>query len=347
MLAGVGRSTIELINQLVKINDPDLEFSVCCTGLKGLFFDYYHWPLKHYTFPFSVRGNSKFSLKVEPFLRKNFIKPDLFHITNNVDSLYRTERFVATIHDMLLYDKNAKKKAMFDYIGKKTKAIVTCSSFSKEDIQKKLKIAPDKISVIPWGINKSVFFKRDERQVNLVREKYRIDSPYFFSCSCGDKRKNIDVAIEAFRMVLRDYPETSFVVVWGNCPSEIRYKYREEIEKNRLKIIQGVPNDDLACLYSGAIATYFISSAEGFGFPMIESFACGTPCVSCKNTSLAELGAGYAYFVPERDAGETCKSMMHFLDNAYSDGNRLVEYAMKFDWFETAKKYISFYKRNL
>ena len=347
MIAGVGRSTIELINQFLQINDSDLEFSICCTGVKGLFFDYYNWPLKHCTFPFSIRGNSELSLKMEPFLRKKFLKTDLFHITNNVDSFYRNERFVVTIHDMLLYEKNTRKKELFDCIGRNSKAIVTCSSFSKREIQNKLNVSPDKISVIPWGINKSIFFKRDSKQIDSVCKKYHIETPYFFSCSCGDNRKNVDISIEAFRLVLRDYPETSFVVVWGNCPDSIRNEFRNEIASNRLKIIQGVSNEDLACLYSGALATCFISSAEGFGFPMIESFACGTPCISCSNTSLAELGTGFAYFVAERNVEETFKAMVHFLDNGYNEGDRLIEYAKKFDWKETAKKYISFYKQNI
>ncbi len=347
MLAGVGRSTIELIKQFIDINDPDVDFSISTSGIKGLFFDYYSWPLKHYTFPFYLHESTNFSAKLETFIRKNFIKPDLFHITNNFDTTYPNEKFVVTIHDMILYDKDPSSRETFKNIATKSKAIVTCSSFSKNDIIAKLHVPEEKISVIPWGINKSIFFKRDEKQIQNICGKYKIETPYFFSCSCGDKRKNIDIAIEAFSLVLKDYPNATFVISWGNCPAAIQEKFQNEIKANRLKIIQGVSNDDLAALYSGALATYFISSAEGFGFPMIESFACGTPCVSCYNTSLMELGQNHAYFVPERNIEETKKSMIHFLDNKFNDKNGLIEYAQKFDWKETAQKYIDFYKNNL
>ena len=100
-------------------------------------------------------------------------------------------------------------------------------------------------------------------------------------------------------------------------------------------------------MYSGALASYFISSAEGFGFPLLESFACGTPCVTCNNTSLTELGKGYAYYVKDRNVRETEESMEYFYHNGKGNVDTLVDYAKKFNWADTAKQYVDLYRNVL
>ena len=79
---------------------------------------------------------------------------------------------------------------------------------------------PEKIYVIPWGINHSIFFKRNDKDIAKVKEKFKIEMPYFFSCSCGSKRKNPDVTMQAFVDFLTNGNHATLVLVWGICPSE-------------------------------------------------------------------------------------------------------------------------------
>lgn len=347
MLDGVGRSSIELIKKIQEINDPDLEFRLYCTGLKSVFFNFYHWRIKHFSLPFSLRGSSKLSLLLEPLCRRWFVKCDLFHITNNFDEVYKNENFIVTIHDMILYEKKPECRLLFEKVGAKSKMIVTCSAFSKREIIKYLHVPDDKVVVIPWGINHAIFFNRPLMEIVKTLDKYDIKTPYFFSCSCGDKRKNPDITIKAFSDLIQHNANATLVMVWGNCPSEIKNEFRNIIEDGRVKIINGVSNDELACLYSGALASYYISSAEGFGFPMLESFACGTPCVTCANTSLKEIGGTLAFYVKERDVENTKKSMEYFLSQCEYDTQSLVEYSKMFNWQFTAKMYLELYKKVL
>ena len=60
-----------------------------------------------------------------------------------------------------------------------------------------------------------------------------------------------------------------------------------------------MPQSDLAPLYSAAIATIYPSLYEGFGFPVVESMACGTPVITSNNSSLAEIGTGAALLLEQ------------------------------------------------
>ena len=284
---------------------------------------------------------------IEPIIRKRVLKPDLFHITNNYDSIYEGENFIVTIHDMILYETRPELRSKFEQMGKLSKMIVTCSNYSKNEIMRLLQVPSEKIRVIPWGIKHELFHPYVKSQVELVLNKYSIKEPYFFSCSCGDKRKNSDITLEAFRRFSNEHSGYTLVLIWGNCPEGLALKYEQEIKSGSIRIINGVPDKDLACLYSGALATIFISSAEGFGFPLLESFACGTPCVTCNNTSLAELGNSYAFFVKERSVEETSESMNYYAEHGKMTSLELVEYANTFDWNKTAMEYLSVYKETL
>jgi glycosyltransferase involved in cell wall biosynthesis len=68
---------------------------------------------------------------------------------------------------------------------------------------------------------------------------------------------------------------------------------------NRIKLLGYVPQSDLASLYSAAIATIYPSLYEGFGFPVVESMACGTPVITSNNSSLAEIGMGAAVLLEQ------------------------------------------------
>ena len=70
---------------------------------------------------------------------------------------------------------------------------------------------------------------------------------------------------------------------------------KKEIEERSVIILDYVDDSDLATLYSGALASFLVSSLEGFGFPVLESMACGTNCITCKNSSLTEIGGKFAY----------------------------------------------------
>lgn len=342
-IQGIGRSNIELLKGLIRLSDPDIELSFYCNQAKRPFYNFPEWPIKHHKYVLP-HGLNLFC-NIEPLWRKYVMKYDLFHITDNFDRVDKNENFVVTIHDMIRYKESPLWKNIFEDVGRYSKGIVTCSEFSKIEIVNTLHVNPDKVDVIYWGINHSIFYPRDIAEINILKNKLGIPHKYFFACSCAHPRKNAKDILFAFNSIANDVDDCSLVLAWSNVPEELKNKYKHLIDSKKLFFLDYVNDDDLAILYSGALASFLVSSLEGFGFPILESMACGTQCITCKNSSLTEIGSDKAYFVEEHNIESIAKSMLFFISNGKGNIKEYVDYANTFSWENTARKYLEFYKK--
>lgn len=342
-IEGIGRTNIELINQFLDIADPDIEFSIYCPTRRSIGFDHYGWPLRYHAYP--LPHNALLPFNIESKYRRLFFRYDLLHLTANFDNVSPREAFVLTIHD--LYLLNDSNRRLFEKCIRHSRAIVTCSDFTKADIVEKFGTDPDKITVIPWGISENIFRRRAADEILAVRNRYNLPERYFFACSCANPRKNIDCVMKAFREFVRKDKETALVLAWGNAPESVKAEYAAEISERRIILLPFIDDDELAALYSGALASYFVSSFEGFGFPVLESMACGTPVVTCRNSSLEEVGGKLAFYTRERDIDDLIGSMVHFAGAPEPDRNALQSHAASYNWHDTALSYINFYKKAL
>ena len=100
-------------------------------------------------------------------------------------------------------------------------------------------------------------------------------------------------------------------------------------------------------VYNGATATFFPTRYEGFGFPILESFACNTPVVTCRNTSLPEVGGNIALYTDE-DGVDEMSYYMELFENENFDLHLFREqaknYIKRFSWENTALQYVELYK---
>ena len=357
IISGVGRSTQKLLSALNKIDDIPFNIKVYVNGISGIGFDFYGWKFPHSLFPMPVSwGNEKTSL--EPWYRKHFMKYDLLHIPHNDDWVYRDEKFVVTMHDVFEYDvalsegnQPVLKKwqtMAYDSVG-----IMTCSEYSKGEILKRFKIAEEKISVVYWGTSTDVFYQNDKKETNVHLNSLGVKGPYFFSVSCAHPRKNIRILLKAYRKfkVLNEQSSCNkLVLVWNNPPEDLLIEYAKEIGEGSVVFLNSVTDDDLRALYCGATCTMFPTRAEGFGFPILESFACGTPIMTCRNTCLEEVGQDVALYVGEDSIDDMVNVMMEFEHDEYDmskfivDSKRIVD---RFSWENTAREYINFYQKYL
>lgn len=341
-ISGVGRSNIELLKGLKQVNDPDLEIEVYSLGFSqpGYKGEDLPYPYHRYILPHKLNEYCS----IESAFRRFCVGADLFHLTGNFDNVSAKENFVITIHDMYMYHVKEWNKRMFEACAKNCKGIVTCSEFSKQDIIDTLKVSDDKVTVIPWGISGDIFYPRDVKQIETVKEHFGVKGRYFFACSCSHPRKNAKYILSGFREFAKENNEAVVVLAWNNFPQELRQEYQKEIGEGRIIIIDYLTDEELATLYSGAIASLLVSSLEGFGFPILESMACGTPCITCRNSSLTEIGSDKAYFVNEKDS-EAIADAMKCLYDAKIDTSELISYANSYSWHNTATKYVEFYKQ--
>ena len=344
-IAGIGRTNIELISRFAAKKDDEIEFAIYCPTRHSIGFDHYGWDVSYHAYPFP--HDLLLKTNFESYYRRAFFRHDMLHITGNIDNFTKKEKTVVTIHDLFM--KNENNAWQFDKCVRYSCAIVTCSEFTKRDILERYPdIDEDKITVIPWGINHDVFYARKSQDITLIREVHGIKEKYFFACSCNNPRKNIDIVLEAFSKFCETRNDVSLVLAWSNPPGNILNRYSKEVESKKIIFLPFVSDNDLATLYSGAVASVFVSSFEGFGFPILESMACGTPVITCCNTSLPEVGGSLALYVRERDVDDLIGCMESLYDEKKSVANtELIYHASRYDWDDTANRYMDFYKKAL
>lgn len=228
--------------------------------------------------------------------------------------------------------------------------IMTCSEFSKAEIINKLNVSEDKVSVAYWGICRDKFYMEDSEAVHTRLQNIGIEFPYFVSISCSHPRKNIRTLLKAFRRFNESRPLHRLVLVWSNPPKDLLEEFSKEINEKRVIFLDYVSDKDLLTLYNGATCTMYPTRAEGFGFPILESFACGTPIMTCRNTCLEEVGRDVAIYVGEDDIDEMANVMNMFEQNQYDKTAFLKKAAAllnDFSWDNTADQYIEFYNKYL
>ena len=145
-------------------------------------------------------------------------------------------------------------------------------------------------------------------------------------------------------------PVNDLVLVWGNPPQWLMQKINSSPARGRVHFVTGLGDDQLALLYNGAMAAFTPSSYEGFGLPLLEAMACGTPVATCGNSSLGEIAADAAIYMDEPVKGSALAVMEQFENGSIDiEKYRLkgLTRAAEFTWQRTAAKTIEVYKHNL
>jgi glycosyltransferase involved in cell wall biosynthesis len=136
--------------------------------------------------------------------------------------------------------------------------------------------------------------------IKNFREKHGIFQPFF--CMVGSRQgfndyKNGKLFFEAFSK-LRNKSEFSIICTGGGDSLEPEF---QALTKNINVLLVTVSDEELAAIYSDAIALVYPSKYEGFGMPIAEAMACGCPVITCNNSSIPEVAGTAALYVGESD----------------------------------------------
>ena len=221
------------------------------------------------------------------------------------------------------------------------------SEYTKSDL---LRFKPDAantpIHIMYLGASDKFSQVTDAAEINRVKEKYGIKTnKYFLAVSEITNRKNLVHLLQAFETFLKDTQATDISLV---LVGPVRKGYEDVAEQvhgladYKDKIVQTgfADNEDLAPLYSGATAFVYPSLYEGFGLPVLEAMQCGTPVITCNNTSLPEVGGDAVLYIGGKDKNETAM----LLNKIYQDKDlaqnlreKGLARAKEFNWQKTAE----------
>lgn len=338
---GIGRTCLDLIKSLNEI-EKDLPFKIdlYTQNLKGISAKKLRTKFKsHHIY---LRNTISYKKIVSRLSLREFISGyDLMHITHNFEIVRDPSKCIVTAHDAFYMKFDAVN---FDYASMRItyprflracRHIITCSEYSKNDIIETMGIEPEKITVIPWGINHSVFYEvpREEAR-NYVAKEFGLERPFFLSVSCDNGRKRTPQLIEAYLSL--ENPENDLVLAWSNPPEDLK---RIVSDNSRIHFLKNVSDEGLRYLYNYATAAFNPTSYEGFGLPILEAMACGCPAITCNNSSLPEVGKDVAIYLEEPIHDSLPKVMRAIEDNTFdlsSNIKRGPKQAANFNWKNTA-----------
>lgn len=367
---GIGYYNFNLFSGIISHRDAKdfIVYSKFHTGLPNILKARNYWKVPIVLRP--IRAVRKFDLFVWFFwkLALRATKPQLVHMTSLFETYYLSVPdkipTVVTIYDLipLLFEKDffQNERAKEWYMGrleqaKKADKIITISESAKKDIQKILKISPEKIEVVYCGINKR--FKPMQKSVaeKILRDDYGIETKYILSVASTTLNKNVPRIFSSFKKYIEKNKvnDLNLVVVCRLEPQE-KADWMQKIQGLKLKgkiiLTNFVPDAHMPVFYKGAECLLFPSLYEGFGLPVAEAMACGCPVITSNTSSLPEVGGEAVYYVDPYNESSIVDGISKLLNNK-TLVQKLVKLGYKqaklFNWKKSVDQTLRIYRKIL
>ena len=301
---GIGRYVRELTAALAQTETPpDTAFSLFVSGYDAQSKQLPPLP-GHFEFKTTrlspkalarLWHRARVPLSVERFVGK----VDLFHATDFVlPPLKPRTRSILTVHDLsYIHVPEAASPRLQRYLEmvvprsiSRANHILADSQATKADIINQYKTAPEKITVLYSGVDAR--FKPVTEPEDRIRQKYNLpDAPYIVSVGTVQPRKNYARLVQALAVLRQKKHNIHLVIAGGKgwLEDEMYSIIQQTGMEPYVHLIGYVDDDDLPALYSHAVLSAFPSLYEGFGLPILESMACGTPVITSNISSLPEV----------------------------------------------------------
>jgi glycosyltransferase involved in cell wall biosynthesis len=235
------------------------------------------------------------------------LRPDLCHFTNSLAPLRAPCPLVITLHDMSLFvhaSLHPLKSQLFvrpiiPLAIRRAAAIITVSYHARREIVDGLQVSPEKVHVIYEAAAPQFHVITDAAELDRVRQRYHLQKPFVLYVGNIEPRKNLTRLVAAFAQARRQQSDLELILA-----GQLGWKYASllrAIEDLKLgsavRRLGYVPDEDLPALYNLARVLAFPSLYEGFGLPVIEAMACGTPVLTSNGSSLAEIATGASILI--------------------------------------------------
>ena len=265
-----------------------------------------------------------------PFVLGRERDADVLHCPTYRGPLRSTTPLVVTVHDLAVFRHSETfnrwtrtySPRIVPRVLAAARRVIAVSDFTRRELVELLHVPDEKIRVVPNGVD-------DE----FTQRGPAADGEYVLAVGTLEPRKNLPRLVEAAR---KSDVELRIVGArgWGNV----------ELAGNGVRWMGEVDDAELARLYRGALCVAYPSVYEGFGIPVLEAMACGTPVVTTRGTAMEEVADGAAVLVDSNDPAELADGIAR----AAAERDRLVprglERARSFRWDAVADATIAVYR---
>lgn len=247
---------------------------------------------------------------------------------------------VTTIHDLsaLIYPFLTPRKIFRTQsrrllrVKEEIDRVIVPSQATKKDLVA-FGFAKEKIRVIYEAAGED-YYPRAEGEISNVLRRYALRDKYILSVGVGG-RKNTERLIKASELATAG--EDIKLVLTGRPTGKIR-------AGRGLIFLGQVPEQDLPTLFSGSQAFVYPSLYEGFGLPVLQALACGTPVVTSGVSSLPEVGGDAAVYVDPTQVASIAEGIRKALRSRLGLIKKGFVQAKKFSWDKTAMETLKVYE---
>ncbi|RUA17096.1 MAG: glycosyltransferase family 1 protein [Clostridia bacterium] len=359
--AGIGRYTRGLVNALVPLLAPEDRLLLLIPRGQTPF-AHTNWPdqVRLHRLPLNDYLQTVFWHRLNtPFYVEWLIgKVDIFHAPNFLLPPTRKAKTLLTIHDLAYtlkpqYAYPPLRQFLEKVVPRSIRRadhVLADSESSRQDAIRLFGLKPGQVTVVGAGVEPR-FHPMSSKETEHVRIKYGLEWPFVLSVSTLEPRKNFDGLIRAFSQARQKASLPHHLVIAGGkgwLYDDIFAAVEEEHVQGLVHFLGFVPDEDLPALYNLADLFAFPSHYEGFGLPLLEAMACGTPSLATDTSSLPEIAGDAAYLVPSDDQEALVTGLAHLLTDAGARATlaaRGPEQAGHFTWDAAARQLHSIYQQ--
>ncbi|HBG46743.1 MAG TPA: hypothetical protein DDW94_07110 [Deltaproteobacteria bacterium] len=241
-------------------------------------------------------------------------------------------------------------KSIIGLSAKRSKAVLTLSGKSKQDILEFYGLSPGKVAVTYLAADRSVFYRRADPEVAALRNKYGLPQEFVLYIASSLPHKNYERLLSAFAEVKRVRPELKLVLIGARDYGReaIKAKIASLGLEEGVLFLGWLPFEDIPGIYSAASLFVFPSLHEGFGIPVLEAFASGVPVVCSGIGPLDEVAGDAALFVDPLSVESIVGGMLKVLGDSRLRESLIakgLKRALDFSWERTASETLAFIEK--
>jgi glycosyltransferase involved in cell wall biosynthesis len=241
-----------------------------------------------------------------------------------------------------------KARAAYLLSARLATVVTTVSEHSKRDMVRFYGIKPERVHVVPEGVDTKLFRPIDDQQ-RLKQWRVRVlgsDVPYIVYVGKPTERRNLSSLIKAFALLKKvNGISHKLLIVGADLPgtSPFRQVITSEGLSEQVVVVGYADHQDMVLAYNASDLFIYPSSYEGFGMPVLEAMACGAPVVALNNTSLPEIAGGIAHLLKNADVATLKEGIEAVLgDLAWRERMSKAgpKRAAAYDWHLVTKRYL-------
>jgi glycosyltransferase involved in cell wall biosynthesis len=282
---------------------------------------------------------------------------DLFHATEHLLPPLHRARSVLTVHDLIfrffpehhLPLNRWYLTLMMPRFLRAADAIIAVSEQTRRDLSALYGVAPERVWVIPEGVNPRFRPPDHPAAVTALRERLGLPERFILYLGTIEPRKNLLTLLEAYRALVAA-GETADLVIAGRRGwlfAPVFARVRELGLEQRVHFTGWIAEEDLPLLLAAARVFAFPSEYEGFGLPPLEAMAVGTPVVAANAAALPEVVGDAGLLVPPRDVAALVAALQRVLSDAELARTlraRGLARARRFSWEKAALETLAVYR---